>query len=63
MYNGIEYKITFLNEKKNRIGIEQIGNLEDMVLHEVGQKIKFEDMMYKIVYIHSGKNRISIEPL
>jgi len=61
MYNGIEYKINYINEKKQRFGLEQIG--EKRKVHETNQIIKIDDTTFKITYVHAGKNRISIEPI
>jgi hypothetical protein len=59
MYNGIEYRVNFINNEAGRFGLEQIG---EKVNHEINQKIKIDDELYKVVYVHSSKNRISIKP-
>jgi len=60
MYNGIEYRVNYINHEAGRFGLEQIS---EKVNHEINQKIKIDDNFYKVVYIHSGKNRISIKPI
>ena len=61
MYNSIEYRVNFINEKAGRFGLEQIG--EEKVEHEVNQKIKIDDNFYKVVSTNPGRNRISIKPI
>lgn len=61
MFNGIEYRVNFINEKNASFTVGQID--EKVAFHEVGQILKIDEKPYKIIYIHSSKNRISLRLL
>lgn len=61
MHNGIEYRITFINEKAGTLTIEQID--EKVEFHEVGSIIKIDEKPYKVFYVNYGKGRITLKPI
>lgn len=61
MYNGKEYRIININEKKSRINIEPIG--EEIIFPEINERIEIENILFKVIYVNSGRKRITIEPI
>ena len=60
MYLGNEYKIITIDEKKNKINVERIG--DNIHIPEIGEQIDIENKTYKVIYFNGGKNRISMVP-
>lgn len=61
MYLGNEYKIITIDDKKNKINIERIG--DNIHVPEINEKLDIENKTYKVIYFNGGKNRISIVPV
>lgn len=61
MYLGNEYRIITIDDKKNKINIERIG--DNIHVPEIGEKIDIENKSYKVIYINNSKNRISVVPV
>lgn len=61
MYNGKEYRIININEKKSRINIEPIG--EEIIFPEINERIEIENILFKVIYVNSGRKRITIEQI
>jgi hypothetical protein len=61
MYLGNEYKIITIDDKKNKINIERIG--DNIHVPEINEKLDIENKTYKVIYFNAGKNRISIVPV
>lgn len=62
MSRGIEYKITYVDEKKKRITIEPHVDVKakDLV-PQVNTIIAIEHENFKVTYINEGKKRISLQ--
>ena len=61
MYNGLEYRIIFINEKVGTFSVEQIN--QKLEIHEVGSIIKIDEKPYKVFYVNYGKGRITLKPI
>jgi hypothetical protein len=61
MYLGNEYRIITIDNKKNKINIERIG--DNVYSPEIGEKLDIENKTYKVIYFNFNKNRISIVPV
>lgn len=59
MYLGIEYKIVFVNENKNRFNVELMD--PESKLPSINDKIKFGNNTFIVTYVHEGKKRITLE--
>ena len=59
MSNGIEYKITYADEKKNRITIEP--NNGEITYLNLNQPIIIDNENFIVTYINEGKKRISLQ--
>ena len=60
MLNGIEYKITYADEKKKRINIE-LNNSNDTISLHLNEAIIIENEPFIVTYINEGKKRISLQ--
>ena len=58
MIDSIEYKITYIDEKKKRITVEPIEEKNHLNLN---QAIIIENHPYIVTYINEGKKRISLQ--
>jgi len=56
--NGVEFKVTFINEKNKRFSAEPVDG-KSMI--PVGERFNFENKWYLVVYIHTTKKRITFE--
>lgn len=62
MYNGIEYEISFINEKKKRINVFQVVNEKiEKIDHNINQIIKLDGTFFMVKYVNKGKDIISLE--
>lgn len=58
MYLGIEYKIVFINEKKERFNVELIDPKSKFPF--INDKIKFGNKTFIVTYIHEGIKQITL---
>lgn len=58
MYLGKEYRITRIDEKKNKINIDLID--KTIPSPEINDKIEIENKKYKVIYVHQTLKRISV---
>ncbi len=61
MYLGNEYKIITIDEKRNRVNIERIG--DNIHIPKINEYLDIENKIYKVIYFNEGKNRITIVPI
>ena len=62
MYSGIEYRIIYINDKKERINVELV-EFKESNLPRLNQSIIIDNAKFTVTYINAGKNRISLEPV
>jgi hypothetical protein len=60
MLNGIEYKITYVDEKKKRLNVE-LNNFNDNISLHLNDAITIENKPFIVTYINEGKKRISLQ--
>jgi len=60
MSNGVEYKVAYVDEKKQRITVEPI---EGKDLPHLNESIIIENEPYIVTYINEGKRRVSLTNL
>ena len=58
MANGVEFKVTHINEEKKRFVAEPIDGKS---VFPIGERFNYENEWYIVVYIHETKKRITFE--
>ena len=62
MYSGIEYRIIYINSKKETINVELV-ELKDNKFPEINKRIIIDKANFIVTYINKGKNRITLAPV
>jgi len=59
MARGQEYRIVHKNEEKNRISIEPIGKITDIL--QLNEKLEIDNLFYKVMYIKEKQKRVALD--